>query len=321
MKESCRGYSYQYLQARFGRNCSSTNTRSSTLVYDLRKAKWVPQKSGKKCEFVHPRDAVPEKLPNGFEYQTGWQWLRAIEFGKGVEERCEARRRESELQSQEYKHKEQVLREVGFDSLEEAEEMARLRKEDPDFIQRWRESRQAKPAFPERVSADPERRTSKAVEKAAGAPDKRYEKRERSVRTSRTLGKDGVEQYLRDLYTNDDDQLICQICQDEMPFRKKNGKHYFEKVEAFDLSGEHNANHLALCPVCAAKYDEFVFHGPDDARDKLRDAFAQMEDVLVLPVILGEETATIRFVQRHAIDLRAAVQVGQDGARMSRKPT
>jgi hypothetical protein len=116
-----------------------------------------------------------------------------------------------------------------------------------------------------------------------------------------------VDEYLRDLFTNDGDQLICQICQDVMPFRKKNGKHYFEKVEAFDLPKEHSANHLALCPVCAAKYDEFVFHGPDDARDKLRDAFARMDGALELPVTLGEESATIRFVESHAIDLRATL--------------
>jgi len=276
-------------------------------VWDLRNSQWVPQENGKKTEFVQPRDAVAEKLPDGFEYQTGWQWLRDLEFGEGVEERREAQRREKERQSQEYKRKEQVLREVGFDSPEEAEEMARLKKEDPDGFQRWRESRQAKPAFPERDSADPERRKSKALEKAAGAPDKLYEKRERSVRTSRTQGKDEVDEYLRDLYTNGDDQLICQICQDEMPFRKKNGKHYFEKVEAFDLAGEYGANHLALCPVCAAKYDEFVFHGSDDARDRLRDVFAQVDDTLELPVALGEESATIRFVQSHAIDLRASI--------------
>lgn len=116
-----------------------------------------------------------------------------------------------------------------------------------------------------------------------------------------------MEEYLRDLYTNDDDQLICQICQEEMPFRKKNKKHYFEKVEAFDLPKEHEANHLALCPVCAAKYDEFVFHGPDDARDKLRDAFTHSGDALELSVTLGKESATIRFVQSHAIDLRATM--------------
>ena len=285
-----------------------TRYYDSQLCVELRQDEWVPQKNSKKIEFVRPRDAVAEKLPDGFEYQTGWQWLRDLEFGKGVEERREAQKREKEQQSQDYKIKKQVARDLGFESPEEAEEIARMKKMDPMGLQKWRDRCQVKPAFPERASADPERRKSKAVQKAAGAPDKLYEKRERSVRTSRTLGKDGVEEYLRDLYTNDDDQLICQICQDEMPFRKKDGKHYFEKVEAFDLPQEHSANHLALCPVCAAKYDEFVFHGPDDARTKLRRAFSDREDALELPVMLGEETATIRFVETHAIDLSAAIR-------------
>ena len=118
-----------------------------------------------------------------------------------------------------------------------------------------------------------------------------------------------VDEYLLDFYTNDDDQLTCLICQYEMLFRKKDGRYYFEKVEAFDLVGEHGANHLALCPVCAAKYDEFVFHGPSDARGNLRQAFLQMGDALELPVLLSGESATIRFVKDHAIDLRASIKV------------
>jgi len=307
MKESCADYSCQYLKADYGRNASNIASGKSTLVHDLLQAEWVPQDHPNQTEFVRPRDAVAEMLPKDFEFQTGWQWLKTLEFGEGVKERREARRKEKERQSQEYKQKEQVLKEVGFDSPEEAEEMARLKREDPQGFQRWRESRQAKPAFPDRASADPERRKSKAMEKAAGAPNKLYKKRERSVRTSRTQGKTETDEYLRDLYTNNDDQLICQICREEMPFRKKNGRHYFEKVEAFDLRDEYSANHLALCPVCAAKYDEFVFHGPNEARDKLLDTFAQMGDTLELPVTLGEEFATIRFVQSHAIDLRVAI--------------
>ncbi len=251
----------------------------------LHHTEWIPDGTG---GFRRPNDVRYHDLPE--DWNRNEQLARALGVMLSEQQDIDA-----------------AIKDVGFDSLEEAKEMARLKKEDPEGFQRWRESRQAQPAFPERTSADPERRKRKAKEKAAGAPDKQHEKRERSVRTSRTQGKAEVEAYLRDLYTNDDDQLICQICQDEMPFREKNGKHYFEKVEAFDLPKELDANYLALCPVCAAKYDEFVFHGSDDARDTLRDAFAQIGDALELPVTLGEESATIRFVQSHAIDLRAMV--------------
>jgi hypothetical protein len=96
------------------------------------------------------------------------------------------------------------------------------------------------------------------------------------------------------------------MCQEEMPFRKKNGDHYFEKVEAFELPKELDANYLALCPVCAAKYDEFVFHGHNDARGALLQMFGE-SDSLELSVTLGQENATLRFVESHAIDLREAI--------------
>ena len=39
------------------------------------------------------------------------------------------------------------------------------------------------------------------------------------------------------------------MCEDEMPFRRRDGEHYFESVQLFDdLSGEHTAAHLALVP-------------------------------------------------------------------------
>ena len=44
-----------------------------------------------------------------------------------------------------------------------------------------------------------------------------------------------------------------------MPFKKRDGQYYFEAVEALNtLSQELLPLHLALCPVCAAKYKEFV---------------------------------------------------------------
>ena len=52
-----------------------------------------------------------------------------------------------------------------------------------------------------------------------------------------------------------------QICEEEMPFKKRDGKYYFEAVEAFTLyyfRKEHHAQFLALCPLCAAKYKEFI---------------------------------------------------------------
>ena len=65
--------------------------------------------------------------------------------------------------------------------------------------------------------------------------------------------------YLKESYTNGEGQLVCQMCEDEMPFHRRDGEYYFESVQLFDdLSGEYAPAHLAFCPVCAAKYKEFV---------------------------------------------------------------
>ena len=53
----------------------------SSLVHELRKAKWVPQKSGDSISFERPCDASIEHLLEGFQRDTGQVWLAAIGFG------------------------------------------------------------------------------------------------------------------------------------------------------------------------------------------------------------------------------------------------
>ena len=110
---------------------------------------------------------------------------------------------------------------------------------------------------------------------------------------------------LRELYTNEADEMVCQICKEEMPFRKRNGKHYFEMKEVLSrehLRKEHEAQFLALCPVCAAKYEEFV-KSDGDVMAKLREAIISGEDCVV-PIQLGEQETSIQFVETHFQDIR-----------------
>ena len=68
------------------------------------------------------------------------------------------------------------------------------------------------------------------------------------------------------------------------------GDYYFEKKEVLSkryLPKEHEAQYLALCPVCAAKYDEFV-KTDDEAMAKLREKITSSEDCGV-PILLGNE--------------------------------
>jgi hypothetical protein len=97
-----------------------------------------------------------------------------------------------------------------------------------------------------------------------------------------------------------------------MPFRKRNGEYYFEGIEVLSrnhLPKEIEAQYLALCPLCAAKYREFVIND-DDAMAKLKVAIIGMDNDEI-EISLGDERASIRFTQTHIHDLKYIVnQIG-----------
>ena len=164
-----------------------------------------------------------------------------------------------------------------------------------------------KPVFPTRTSANPERREQLLAQQIAEAPDKAYEQRDRNVRTTRSSIDPSV--WLRSLYANEENQLFCQICKEEMPFRKRDGEYYFEAVEA--LSGdhfakEHEAQFLALCPLCAAKYTEFVKRD-EDAMVSFKRALMSAEQPEI-PVQLGVLHTSVRFVDTHFHDLKTIAE-------------
>lgn len=165
--------------------------------------------------------------------------------------------------------------------------------------------------FPQRSTANPERRQERLRERMENASDKGYETRPRSVRTTRASVDAHI--WLRNLYTNDADQMVCQLCEKEMPFRRRDGEYYFEAVEAFSLayfSKEGEAQFLALCPLCAAMYQEFV------KRDEEQEAefyqALQSAEGLEVPVMLGEWETSVRFVERHWLDMKTVLHVYQE---------
>lgn len=165
--------------------------------------------------------------------------------------------------------------------------------------------------FPQRSTANPERRQERLRERMENASDKGYETRPRSVRTTRASVDAHI--WLRNLYTNDSDQMVCQICKSEMPFRKHNGEHYFETVEALSLeyfAKEQDAQFLALCPLCAAMYKEFVKR--DEEQESEFYQALQNAEGLEVPVTLGEWETSVRFVERHWRDMKTVLDVYQE---------
>ena len=164
-----------------------------------------------------------------------------------------------------------------------------------------------KPIFPTRAVSNPDRRQEKLLEQLNDATGKKYEKRDRSVRTTR--GTVDPILWLEKTYTNETLQMICQICKEEMPFKKRDGEYYFEAVEALSVdyfTREHEAQFLALCPLCAARYKEFV-KKDENAMFTLKQ-FLISSDQTEIPLKLGELDTSIRFVETHHHDIKMILE-------------
>ena len=136
---------------------------------------------------------------------------------------------------------------------------------------------------------------------------KEYEQRLRSVRV--TADTEYTRVWLKTAYTNEDDKMICQICEAEMPFKKRNGEYYFEAIEALTnehFTREHEAQFLALCPECAAKYREFVKRDKSVMQEVIDQLLCSNEHQVSLK--LGRHNLSFRFVEEHWIGIRKILE-------------
>ena len=182
------------------------------------------------------------------------------------------------------------------------------------------QSNNTKPDFPTSTVKNPERRKKQVLEQLENAPEKEFEERPQRRRVSKDEMEGAHRTSLQEWYTNDSGEMICQICKEEMPFKKTDGEYYFEAIEALTIRfkddelpenhfpKEYEAQYLALCPECAARYDYFArtAHGCVELMKKLRNQLMNL-DGLEVPVCLGELETSIRFVEVHLHDLKSVL--------------
>jgi hypothetical protein len=267
--------------------------KPASFMYQLRSTAWIPSVSGK---FHKPEDITEAELPQEFDTTDRTGWLDAIGFG------TRAKRRAAEYQEQRW-----VVIRAGIPD-EFAERFQELSEDEKRSVLeagfRELETAHDKPEFPERDSPNPDRRWTKVAEDAEGAPAKRREVRERTVRVEPPGHRDSARAYLTELYTNDNGVMVCQCCREEMPFRLADGSYYFEAVQFdYECARELLENHMALCPVCAAKY--LNARTTPDAGMRLALEKGNAE----IPVILAGKPERIRFVNDHKNDLLSALRV------------
>ncbi|MEW5948997.1 MAG: hypothetical protein AB1711_06255 [Thermodesulfobacteriota bacterium] len=261
-------------------NSSKEERVSQSFGRLLKESEWLPGIDGK---FHNPSELSLNDLPEQFE--SNEKLAEMLGMKKDVVAR--------------------FAEEVGIPT----EDIDLLRKYPEEFSQ-WKAQMAARienPEFPTRTVKNLERRQERLTEQLADAPEKEYEECQRSVRTTRGAVEPSL--WLREQYTNDAGQMVCQICKEEMPFKKRDGEYYFEAVEALSkdyFSREHEAQFLALCPLCAAMYKELVKKDEEAIAD-LRNALLNT-DLLEVPLRLGDLDRSIRFVESHFSDIRTILR-------------
>lgn len=156
--------------------------------------------------------------------------------------------------------------------------------------------------LPDHEPRNPDLRSKRVGEKASNAPERTTEQRTRTVSTGLGEIKQAAEKYLRQQYTNDDGEMICQVCKKNLPFKLGDGNYYVEKVEFLkELQKRHLQNYLALCPNHAA-----MFQHANGSRDLLKDMLIDV-DGNHLEVVLADEDTSIYFTKTHISDLKAVI--------------
>ena len=164
------------------------------------------------------------------------------------------------------------------------------------------------PQFPEKRIGSLERRGERLTEQYNSANEKEFKPCIRSVRV--TEATEDVRFWLKENYTNDEGQMFCQICKEEMPFKKRDGNYYFEAVETLSKNyfpREHETQFLTLCPECAARYKEFVKRD-EHAMEELYETLINSEEPEAL-LKLGDWDTSIRFVETHFHDIKTVLKL------------
>jgi len=242
---------------------------------------WLPDQDG---VFYSPVELFLTNLPEGFEKHTPEAYELAMKLGM---------RKAEELQL--------------ADKLGIPHKLISLIQHDPGPILAWyEEQQQKKPALPSSIPKDPDRRREKAAEAAYNAEEKTY----KAVTMNRRISPGNIDPkaYLRSHNTNKDDQLICQLCGKSMPFRLPNGDEYFEAYQYTEvLKKEYEANHLALCPNCAAEFEHACHTNENKRAELILDLNPEVDEANLVVHLDMPVHRCLRFTQRHLIDLQAAI--------------
>jgi hypothetical protein len=295
------------IQASYRANAQAPyKTCSSKYIYTLTRSAWIINKQGQLCK---PADISFDDLPDDWKRpEEGYDnhILKAINFGKAT----------LQQKVQEDNHN-AIAKSAGFANAQEMEKCKQFYqifkdsgKSLEDTIEFFSPSKSC--LMPESHSANPQSREAKIKESYAVASE------QTSVTTTRSVksysAKPAAAHYLKEEYTNEDGVMCCQMCQQEMPFKKKDGTYYFETTQIFkDMKKDVPQQYLALCPNCAAEYNEWVKCDLEKA-EELRACIENRlidnnEGQVNIDLYIHQQAKTLYFTGKHYCDLSKVVRL------------
>jgi hypothetical protein len=286
-------------KARFRPNRQYTvREADSQLICWLKANAWIPDANG---EFHRPQEISRDHLPSGFLFDDRNGLLSAIGFEEAIQR-----------QSAEYRRKDLVAREFGFDGLGAATELANALREsgiDPKKAAALIKQHAARPEQPEEEVRNPTRRRKGVMEHRDNAPENSAVRRERSIQPNLPRVVAEAKAYLRAKYTNSHGQMVCQACSNEMPFKLRTGEYYFEAVQVLKGLAQHfYENRLALCPTCSAMYQFARSSTDEDVRAAIVAVGSEkVEARVAVPLVLAGEHRMVHFVGTHFFDLQVVI--------------
>jgi hypothetical protein len=285
----------EVLTARYRPNKSCPlQTAPSQIIFILKKEEWIPNRNGNFCK---PSEITQDQLLDDFIYDDKNGWLSTIGFGEN-----------SYIENEAFQKEIEAAKLLGIKNQKSIELIKKIENEPELFaeIESFIASKSKSPDFPEDVSIDPERSKNKMNEKIKNANEKKYAVKNVSQRiTHATID---PKPYLRGNYTNEEGQMICQICEKEMPFKKRDGQYYFVAVESFnDFNVELEELYLALCPVCEAKYKLFIKNGINNEMKNFKTLILESESEKI-PINLDEDGYSVHFTNKHITRLKTIIQ-------------
>ncbi len=252
----------------------------SLLVCHLQEKAWIKDVSGKWCR---PADVSWETLHHQYEPREICPGLNVINFGSKTDKALLQDKTSQIAVSS-------IAKGLGCDSSE-LREMIELyleaKKGGIDYRSLLKnEIRKAE--MPEGCVRNTERRQTHVRDDYRDAPHQEYGMRLRSVRSSACaeMAQRAKARLERD-YTDEEGKMRCQLCRQPMPFNKRDGKQFFECVQILrNMDKETPDQYLALCPCCAAVYDEWI-------RQYKENADALLNKIVVLQIADGQGSVAV----------------------------